>query len=1615
MRAKPDLLCCCLSAAAVFGVAVEARGQTPTPGQNVNMVAGRHWPGGDPFLQRQNESSMAVSSRNPLHLLAGANDYRTVDLPLPDELPSVTLTGDAWLGLFKSFNGGQTWQSTLIPGYPQDLTPDGLASPLKVERYSTASDPVVRSGTNGLFYYAGIAFDRATNNGVVFVSRFIDLNNRENGNAAPSDPAASNTDPIRYNGTVVVDRSGASQFVDKPWIAVDVPRAGAATCNLQVAQADAARPAVTQTFAAGNVYLAYTKFTLDPVTGVPASSQLLFTRSRDCGATWSAPIALNAIDERERPSTSLSQGATIQVDPQAGFVYVAWRRFKGPRHPDSIVGAVSIDRGRTFTPGIPLWSLPAYDPANPLAPSFFDNMRATTQTAFRTNAFPTLAVDDSGFLGWPGRVYLAWSQRVPPRGDARIMMVNLPGSLLFTPAGLSLNPFPIDNGDLVDDTPDRFGRGHHFMPQMTFTGGKLLVLYYDMRLDHTRGTFKWESPPPPPSPPAPEFLGRFLENRKYVPDPDGDVLTDIFTPFVDDASVKKRRHTIDVVVAEAKPGFAPVFTVARVSRYKTGARPGSSAIEQLQFNPPGLPLFKGGTVPFFGDYLDIAGQMFVSKDGSWVFNTAPLSAPVHVATWTSNQDVRPPKDGNWRNYSAIGPAGPSIFDPSQNRLGCSVGQEGMRNQNIYFSRITEGMALSAPQNSKPLSLTLQRAFVVVLQNLTNQDRTFRLSIANQPAGGWASFLQARNISALPAPTLALELRVAAHSGIARSVFALSSVTTASITVTAEELSGSGLSSFVVLNPDGTTPPLINPEGTPADIASAEIYNPDVANPDVANPNELKSALANPDVANPDVANPDVANPDVANPDVANPDVANVNFMNPDVANPDVANPDVANPLVSDATYIMTNDGNTAASYTVKLVGTSPGGPVRLQLIINKRYLTPVNRDCNLVEEAQNTLQTNVRKPVIKDPAEAPNPDVANGSIDNATLSLLPGETALITLRGNVDVAAMKEIVSKVTPVAVAHAANTGTTEPAFSAPLTIRTTVLPDAIFRRPYSATLETFGGTPPYSWSLPFEGPLPPGLDLSTDGIISGTPQPPGGTRYTFTVQVTDARQRSQRAALSINVLAPLEIVTASFPTAITGFYYSTPPLLAAGGTPPYSWTVEGLPAGLDFNPATRIITGASSAQGLSPVTLTLVDSSRPPQRQSTAIELSTVDALAHSGSGAPGGGDLISRGFYIPRYPGVAIGQVRLAFAAITAGIYGFRLDVRSGAYDGPLIASANGTAILPGGFTFVETPFAFLSEAVERNSLVTFSIQLVEGPGSAEQVFYAVQCGGGPCGGPAIETNGTSPPLSTFRRNGVWLAILGAASATAPIVYTGTVLASDLNGPANGVLYRTATNDVLVTEYRGSTVTKIDAVSGARLRLAAVESPDEMAQDSAGNVYVKHEHGGPVWRFTALGTPLEPPSFSAPCREPTGTAFDAANNFYLACTDNGTIYQYEAGTTSSPLIFASGFPSLEGMGFSPHGELFVTDFQNGRIFQVSPGGMTLDAHPQWASGLEQPLNVAFDPLSGDMFASSTQRVVRISSPNTVTTFARGFMQTYDLDFDPSGCLYVDDFIAGELWKY
>ena len=148
-------------------------------------------------------------------------------MPTPDDvLPNQVLIGDAWLGLFKSFDGGQTWRSTLLPGYPQDASKEGLDLKQRLLAkglvFTTASDPVVRPGTNGLFYYAGIGFNRATGKGAVFVARFIDMNNRENGTAAPvgwSSQGPANTSDSRISTSCA--RDGARQRSTSSTLAPD--------------------------------------------------------------------------------------------------------------------------------------------------------------------------------------------------------------------------------------------------------------------------------------------------------------------------------------------------------------------------------------------------------------------------------------------------------------------------------------------------------------------------------------------------------------------------------------------------------------------------------------------------------------------------------------------------------------------------------------------------------------------------------------------------------------------------------------------------------------------------------------------------------------------------------------------------------------------------------------------------------------------------------------------------------------------------------------------------------------------------------------------------------------------------------------------------------------------------------------------------------------------------------------------------------------------------------------------------------------------------------------------------------------------------------------------------
>jgi hypothetical protein len=125
--------------------------------------------------------------------------------------------------------------------------------------------------------------------------------------------------------------------------------------------------------------------------------------------------------------------------------------------------------------------------------------------------------------------------------------------------------------------------------------------------------------------------------------------------------------------------------------------------------------------------------------------------------------------------------------------------------------------------------------------------------------------------------------------------------------------------------------------------------------------------------------------------------------------------------------------------------------------------------------------------------------------------------------------------------------------------------ILPSATLASPYSVSLQTSGGVPPYTWTN-LGGPLPAGLTLSGDGILMGTPT--GLGNFTISLQVADsftpANQVNRNFTLAIT--KPLVITTLPLPNAIQNATYSQQ-FQSSGGTAPFTWLVTSgtLPAGL------------------------------------------------------------------------------------------------------------------------------------------------------------------------------------------------------------------------------------------------------------------------------------------------------------------------------------------------------------------------------------------------------------------------------------------------------------------
>jgi hypothetical protein len=414
---------------------------------------------------RQNEPSVAVDPRDTRVLIGSSNDYCGV-YAHTDEEGNPIPTGPVWLGYYRSEDSGQTFLSSLVPGYPEDESPFAA---LSQARTASAGDPVIAWDGQGRVFMGSESSDDPAGTlktfGDVWVARYVNPDGAG---------GATLNDGKQYGGTTVVARGSSAPFLlgkfnDKT--AIEVDRTGG-SCD-------------------GNVYFSWSRFTGGSPTGF--NSSVYFSRSTNHGATFSHPKKLSqTIHDIQNPDIAVTGN---------GHVYVTFRQFRsvlGGERFDAVYYVKSTDCGRTFSSPRLVEKFEPYDATDlyddgSLAGDCgdFDSHCQSGYTFFRrtTQVRSTADQEDAGHED----VYIVYDPSKPltetPTGTTygSVVSGDLPVKYHQAIGSQSAIYFTRLNGAtgahttpvLVDDQ----ATGHQLFPDLSADGGVLHVIWWDSRLD----------------------------------------------------------------------------------------------------------------------------------------------------------------------------------------------------------------------------------------------------------------------------------------------------------------------------------------------------------------------------------------------------------------------------------------------------------------------------------------------------------------------------------------------------------------------------------------------------------------------------------------------------------------------------------------------------------------------------------------------------------------------------------------------------------------------------------------------------------------------------------------------------------------------------------------------------------------------------------------------------------------------------------------------------------------------------------------------------------------------------------------------------------------------------
>jgi uncharacterized protein (TIGR03437 family) len=189
------------------------------------------------------------------------------------------------------------------------------------------------------------------------------------------------------------------------------------------------------------------------------------------------------------------------------------------------------------------------------------------------------------------------------------------------------------------------------------------------------------------------------------------------------------------------------------------------------------------------------------------------------------------------------------------------------------------------------------------------------------------------------------------------------------------------------------------------------------------------------------------------------------------------------------------------------------------------------------------------------------------------------------------------------------------------------------------YSYQFVAAGGTSPDSWSVS-SGSLPPGLSLSSAGLLTGIPT--GYGAFSFSLQATDSSSPMLTAApLAFQIaIAPQDL---GIPTSsLTPWVVNNPftqALTATGGATPYTWSLTGNPAGLSISSG-GVLSGTPAATGTFTVPVTVTDSLGSTLSKQFTWQVNPPLAITSSAALPPGVTNRAYPGFTFTAQGGAAV---------------------------------------------------------------------------------------------------------------------------------------------------------------------------------------------------------------------------------------------------------------------------------------------------------------------------------------------------------------------------------------